>query len=109
MSENAKISEGVAKSSAQIAPRIRNFGKQELDWRESPREDSLGRVFPTRKDTTEHSVPNAGLPHGLSFLSISSGSRTYPDTAESGEAYDVEVSLCIKTIRSVSPTGESSE
>lgn len=33
-----------------------------------------------------------GLPSGLSFLSTSSFGR-YPDTAESGETYDVEASV----------------
>ena len=109
MSDSAKITEGVLKSRAQIVPKMRSFEKREIESRESLTGDSLNRLVPVRADRIHHSFPNTGLPHGLSFLSISGTSGTYPDTAESGEAYDIEFSLRIKTTRIVAPTGEYSE
>ena len=48
------------------------------------------------------------LPVGLSFLSRTSFGR-YPDTAESGQTYDMEMSFPSKRTPVVAPIGEYSE
>ena len=109
MSERAKIREEKAKTGAQIVPERGILTKPVYESRESFLRGSLERVDSFRRDGTQRSLLDNGLPDGLSFLSISRGSKTYPDTAESGETYEVEVSIPAKTTRIIAPIGEYSE
>ena len=106
MSESTEIPEGLARPE-QIVRGIAFPAKGEHQSR-----DSLGtmkRVDNYGPNGAPQSLHNTGLPPGLSFLSISRKSGTYPDTAESGETYEVEVSIAAKTPRLTAPFGEYSE
>ncbi len=55
------------------------------------------------------SLKTRDSPIGLSFLSLPRSFGTYPDTGESGETYDKEVSFFAKRNRLPAPIGEYSE
>lgn len=106
MSEGTEIPEGLTKP-RQIVREIAFAAKGEYQSM-----DSLGtmeRVDYHSPNGAPQLLPNTRLPPGLSFLSISRRSGTYPDTAESGETYEVEVSIAAKTPRLIAPFGEYSE
>ena len=106
MSEGTEIPEGLAKPD-QIVREIAFHANGKYQSGDST--ETMERVDHYGPNGAPQSLPNTGLPPGLSFLSISRWSGTYPDTAESGETYEVEVSMAAKTPRLIAPTGEYSE
>ena len=106
MSEGTEISEGLAKPE-QIVRKIAFPAKREYQSRDSS--GTMERVDHYCPNDAPQSLLSSGLPPGLSFLSITRGSGSYPDTAESGETYEVEISIAAKTTRLIAPFGEHPE
>ena len=96
MSESTEIPEGLAKRE-QIVREIEFLAKRGYQPRDSSA--TMERVEHDSPNGVSHSLRRTGLPPGLSFLSISAMSGNYPDTAESGETYEVEISIAAKTTR----------
>lgn len=105
MSERTEILEELAKPDG-IVSKIAFPAKREYHS-----SDSSATIEPVPyggSNEAPHSITTTGLPRGLSFFTIPQRSGTYPDTAESGETYEVEVSIDRQDPRLIAPVGDYS-